>query len=101
MTTGTRLHGWDKHVEADDPHELVMESVPGSRELTATCLVEEFAGMGMSANDIFELFRSPEYRTHALYREWGAARTRRLIQRVMARTGRARVVVTYPEKNGG
>lgn len=94
-------HGWDKRVDADDPHELVMESVPGDREVMATCLIEEFARMGMSANEIFELFRSPGYRTHALYREWGEARLRELIDTVTARAGRMRLVVTYSENHGG
>lgn len=102
MTDDRVRHGWDKEVESDDPQELVMEQVPGgSRELMATCLIEEFARMGMDEEQILSLFSQNIYQTHELYLGWGAEKIRRLIRGVVARTGRMRVSVAVPRQNGG
>ena len=88
-----------KEPEPDDPMELVMVPVPeGDPELMATCIVEEYALLGMGEEEIFRLFRSPVYQTHAFYRRYGEAWLRALIRRVLQRTGRFRVRVVEPEQ---
>ncbi len=96
------LHGRDKEPEFDDPMELVMVPLSsGDPELMVTCLIEEYAGLGMSQDEIFELFRQPVYRIHSLYQERGEAWVRSRIREVLARTGRMRVSVTVFHHIGG
>ncbi len=95
-------HGREKEPEADDPMDLVMNPVPGGDpELMATCLIEEYARLGMGEEEILALFKQPVYQTHALYRERGEAWVRNLIRKVLARTGRMRVSVTVLHHIGG
>ena len=102
MTKARGPHGRHKETESDDPHALVIERVPGGDpELMATCLIEEYARMGMDEDQIFGLFHQGIYRTHRLYEAWGAEKIRCLIHRVMARTGRMRLTVTVSRHNGG
>lgn len=94
-------HGREKEPEADDPMDLVMNPVPGGDpEFMATCLIEEYARLGMSEEEILALFNQPVYQTHALYRERGETWVRNLIQEVLARTGRMRVSVTVRHHSG-
>jgi hypothetical protein len=95
-------HGRDKDPEPDDPTELMMVPVPGGDPvLMATCLIEEYARMGMGEKEILALFSRPTYQTHALYLERGEAWVRNLIRDVLARTGRMRVSVTVLHQIGG
>lgn len=95
-------HGRDKDPEPDDPTELLMVPVPGGDPvLMATCLIEEYARIGMREEEILALFSRPVYQTHALYLERGEAWVRTLIQAVLARTGRMRVSVTVLHHIGG
>lgn len=95
-------HGREKQPEADDPVELVVNWVEGGDpEEMATCLIEEYARLGMNEQEIFELFSQPGYRTHALYRQRGETWLRDLIQRVLGRTGRLRVSVQFSRPTGG
>lgn len=96
------LHGRDREPEADDPMELRMIPVPGGDPVfMATCLVEEYARLGLDEEAILALFRQPIYQTHALYRERGEAWVRELIRGVLVRTGRLRVSVTVLHHIGG
>jgi hypothetical protein len=94
--------GRDKEPEADDPFELVMTCVPGGDpELMATCVIEEYARMGMGEEEIVALFRDPIYQIHALYLERGEVWLRSLIEKTVARTGRMRLSVTFTDSQGG
>ncbi len=87
--------GLDKKPEADDPMELVAIPVPGGDpQVMATCIIEEYAHMGMGEAEILRLFQQPIYKTHALYRERGEAWVRDLIRDVLGRTHRMQVSVT-------
>jgi hypothetical protein len=89
------ITGRDKQLEADDPTQLVGVPVPGGDpEVMATCLVEEYARIGMDEPEILKLFQQPVYQTHALYRERGEEWVRNLIREVLRRTGRMKVSVT-------
>ena len=95
-------HGRDREPEADDPMELRMVPVPGGDPVfMATCLIEEYARLGLDDEAILALFRQPIYQTHALYEERGEAWVRNLIRGVLARTGRLRVSVTVLHHIGG
>ncbi len=99
MTDKTRpvtdITGRNKQPEADDPMELVATPVPGGDpQVMATCLIEEYARMGMGEPEILGLFQQSVYQTHALYLERGEAWVRGLIRDVLRRTGRMRVSVT-------
>ena len=99
MTDKTRavagVTGRDKKPEADDPLELVAIPVPGGDpRVMATCIIEEYAHMGMGEAEILGLFQQPVYQTHALYRERGEAWVRDLIRDVLRRTRRIQVSVT-------
>ena len=84
-----------KPPEEDDPFELVQAWVPGGDpEMMATCLIEEYARLGMGDEEILSLFSRPVYQIHDLYRQWGEARVRNLIHEVISRTGRMRVSVS-------
>ena len=97
-----RRHGRDKEPEADDPMELRMVPVPGGDPVfMATCLIEEYARLGLDDEAILALFRQPIYQTHALYEERGETWVRNLIRGVLARTGRLRVSVTVLHHIGG
>lgn len=98
----TSRHGRNKEPEPDDPVELVMTPLPGGDpKIMVTCLIEEYARMGMGEVEIRELFRQPIYQTHALYREQGEAWIHDLIRRVLARTARIRVSVKVFHHSGG
>ncbi len=73
----------------------------GDPEAMATCIIEEYARMGMEEKEILELFRQPIYQTHALYLERGEAWICDLIRKVLARTGRMRVSVKVSHHIGG
>ncbi|MFQ5737721.1 MAG: hypothetical protein ACE5JX_01810 [Acidobacteriota bacterium] len=94
--------GRDREPEADDPLELAMTRVSGGDpELMATCLIEEYARMGMEAEEILGLFSQPIYQTHALYQERGETWVRDLVRKVLARCGRMRVSVKVFHDIGG
>ncbi len=96
------LHGRVKEPEPNDPVELVMSPVPGGNpEIMATCLIEEYARLGMNEEEILALFSRPIYQTHALYWERGEAWVRNLIRQVMSRSGRMRVSVKCLHHIGG
>jgi hypothetical protein len=88
-----------KEPEPDDPMDLVMVSMPGGDpQFMATCIIEEYAQLGMGEQDIFRLFSQPIYQTHAFYRQFGEAWVRDLIREVLSRTGRMRVSVVFSDQ---
>jgi hypothetical protein len=67
-----------KHLEQDDPFELVGTGFPvGDPEATdretARCMIEEYALTGFTAVEIYRLFETPLYAyPHAIYKRRGA-----------------------------
>lgn len=74
-----------KHLETDDPYELVGVARPREIDLatdeeTARCLIEEYALAGFAASDIVELFASPAYAMpNAIFQRRGPGFVRELI----------------------
>ncbi len=77
-----------KHLETDDPYELVGVTRPTGIDLatdgeTARCLIEEYALAGFAASEIIELFASPAYSMpNAIFQRRGPAFVRDLINGV-------------------
>jgi hypothetical protein len=94
--------GRDKEPEADDPMLGVMVSLPGGDpKLMARCIIEEYAMLGLSEEELFKLFSEPYYQTHRVYRAYGEAWVRELIEDVLRRTGRMNVSVMVHHHEGG
>jgi hypothetical protein len=93
-------HGAAKQAEATDPLDLVGTVVPGGDiELLARCFVEEFAAMGYDGEQIFELFRQPQYvGVHPVYLAKGEEGVRHLIEEVLAECGVFRVTESIAEE---
>jgi hypothetical protein len=77
-----------KHLETDDPFELVGVAHPGERDVdtdreTARCLIEEYALTGFAASEILELFASPAYgMPNAIFQRRGSPFVTELIAEV-------------------
>ena len=81
-----------KEAEANDPMELVCETIPGEAAFLAQCVVEEFALIGYGAEDLFTLFREPVYPLmNNILRKEGEPFVRSLIERVLAECGTLKV----------
>jgi hypothetical protein len=93
-------HGPAKQAEATDPLGLVGTVVAGGDiEFLARCFIEEFAAMGYDGEQIFELFRQPQYvAVHPVYRAKGEKGVRHLIGEVLAECGVFRVSESIAEE---
>jgi len=78
-----------KAAEPDDPMSLEAVAVPGGElETMAEAFVEEYARLGMDEEEIYLLFvRRVYFGTHMYFEQQGDEATRRLIRRVISRTG--------------
>ncbi len=69
----------EKHLEDDDPYELVGVRVPmepgvDADSVMARCFIEEYALMGMNRERVLHLFRSRYFAgTHAILERRGEA----------------------------
>lgn len=67
-----------KHLEANDPFELVGVTHPREIDIdtdreTARCIIEDYALTGFAASEILQLFASPMYGLpNAIYQRRGA-----------------------------
>lgn len=78
-----KVHPLARAVEADDPLELIATPVGGDPEYMLQCMVEEFAWMGISADELLGLFRSPAYPVlNQLLNHFGEDAVRERIQRL-------------------
>ncbi len=91
----TIMPGGEKEPESDDPMELVMSYLPGDPEVMARCVIEEYVLMGLTEEELLNLFRQPIYQLHRLYQERGEAWVRSLIQDALDKTGCLRVSVKH------
>jgi len=77
-----------KHLERDDPYELIGTGYPvfdpeETDRNTARCVIEEYALAGFTAAETLGLFESPLYgHTHAIYQRRGVDFVRDLIGEV-------------------
>jgi hypothetical protein len=66
-------HGKEKEFEHDDPMELRAIALPGGdAEMQARAFIEEFLFMGMSKQELVDIFKNPFYSgAHRLYQKFG------------------------------
>jgi hypothetical protein len=83
-----KVHPLTREVEPDDPMELVANPVQGDPEVMLQCLVQEFAWMGWDADQLLQLFHSPEYPVlNQLLAHYGPEQVRRRVESLLAETG--------------
>ncbi|MDP6490396.1 MAG: hypothetical protein QGH42_08580 [Kiritimatiellia bacterium] len=91
-------HPANRPVEAGDPMGMTADSAPGDPELMLTILVEEFAMLGKSHDEIMQLFDDPFYSaTAGLKQLLGADRVRARVNAILERCGTLRVSVCATE----
>ncbi|MDP6523566.1 MAG: hypothetical protein QGH15_05025 [Kiritimatiellia bacterium] len=87
-------HPANRPAETGDPMGMTAESAPGDPELMLTILVEEYASLGMNADEIMRIFDDPFYGATAnLKRLLGEDRIRTRINEVVQNCGALRVSV--------
>ena len=85
-------HPKNRPAEPEDPFQMFAGGVEGDPGLMLDCLIEEYARMGIDADEIHGLFENPEFlATHGLRDHFGAEATRDRVRSVLARCGVLRV----------
>jgi hypothetical protein len=88
-------HPKNRPAELADPLTMTASGVEGDPLLMLDCLVEEYSRMGIDAEQIVELFETPEFlATHGLRGHFGAEATRDRVRQVLSRCGVLRVRTT-------
>ena len=86
-----KVHPLTRAAGQDDPMELVATPVAGDPDFMLQCIVEEFAWMGMGAEELLGLFRSPAYPVlNQLLRHYGAEAVRERVQALLGALGGVR-----------
>ena len=81
-----KVHPLDRQSEADDPLELVAETVIGDPIVMLECLVQEYIWMGWSLPQVMTLFNQPGYPVLAGLQDFlGTAETERRVSQIFAR----------------
>jgi hypothetical protein len=94
-----KVHPLTRAVESEDPMELVANPVQGDPEVMLQCIVQEFAWMGWDAEQLLQLFYSPEYPVlNQLLAHYGAEQIQRSIASLLAETGVFRFQAYVDEK---
>ncbi len=87
-----KVHPLSRAVEAEDPMELVANPVHGDPEVMLECMVQEFAWLGWDAEQLLQLFHSPEYPVLGQLRQhFGVEAVRQRIESLLKRIGVLRV----------
>lgn len=69
-TLAPKVHPLARLAEADDPMELMADTVPGDPDFMLECLISEFAWSGHSAHEVLQLFDNPGYPVLGQLREF-------------------------------
>jgi hypothetical protein len=99
-----KVHPATREVLPEDPMELHAFEVPGDTDLMLRLLVEEYARIGCSSDDIMRLARDPNYTVfYGLARLLGEAPLRRRVQEILSRCGvmRVKAKLAPPEEAPG
>jgi hypothetical protein len=87
-----KIHPATREMLPEDPLETQAFELPGDPVLMLRLLVEEYARMGTTADEIMRLARDPFYQSfHGLWRLFGEGEFRRLVGDIAARCGVVRV----------
>lgn len=100
----SKVHPLTRALEPEDPMELVATPVGGDPDVMFECIVQEFVWMGWDADQLFELFRSPNYPVlNQLLGLYGEDQVRERIRELLGRTGTLRfreVIDDEPDPDG-
>jgi hypothetical protein len=93
-----KVHPATREVMEDDPMGLCATPVEGDPDLLVRAVVQEYAWMGWSSNQIAALFRDPFYpMLHGLWQMLGEAAVRERIEAALERNGAFRFRSTVSE----
>lgn len=95
-----KVHPASRHVEAEDPLELVATPMAGDPSVMLDCILQEFVWMGWSAEQLLGLFDHPGYPLLGELRDhFGADVVEQQVRALLARSGqlRFRVFIAEPE----
>lgn len=83
-----KVHPLSRDAEAEDPMELLANPVQGDPEVMLHCILEEFAWMGMDAEQLIGLFRDPNYPVlNQLLEHFGDTEVHAQVQSLLGRVG--------------
>lgn len=83
-----KVHPLSRPVEAEDPLELMASPVEGDPEIMLQAIVEEFAWLGFSTEELLGLFGNPNYPVlNHLAEHFGRDEVRRRIEARLGDTG--------------
>src|SRR5262249_32447037 len=83
-----KVHPATRAVEPDDPMTLFATPVDGDPEFLMECLVEEYSGMGWTAEQILDLFHEPGFPAlQELLARFGEAGLRQRVAAIVRQTG--------------
>ena len=92
-------HPKDRPIEPADPMLLSAEQIDGNPGVMLESLIEEFARMGMPADQIQKLFQERSYQaTYSLTERFGEEEVRRRINQTLERCGVYRYTETAPPR---
>jgi len=91
-----KVHPATRPMEAEDPLELHGVLLDGNPVEMVRCVMEEFAAMGWSRQELLRLFRDPEYPgLVSIARSLGWSTIEAVAEDVTHRYGRFRIRVQY------
>jgi len=93
-----KIHPATREIEVDDPMELFATAAIGDPDVMFDCIVQEFAGLGWSEEQLAELFQSGAYPVLKQLRDdIGEAEVRRRLRDILTRRGSFRVRETIAD----
>ena len=97
---GEAVHPAMRPAEPDHPMALLAEPSEGDPALMLDCLVEEYAHLGYSGQEILQFFQNPFFQAaHGLREFFGEAELKRRIEEIIARCGIMYVSVNVLEES--
>jgi len=92
-----KVHPATREMLPDDPLEMQAFEVPGDPELMLRFIVEEYARIGASVDDIMRLSRDPFYQAlHGLWLHFGEDAIRDRLATIVRRCGVIRIRMHEP-----
>jgi len=83
-----KVHPLDREAQPDDPMELMAQPVHGDPVVMLECILQEFAWMGWSRDQLLGLFRNPGYPVLCQLREYfGDNEVQRRVDLLLSRWG--------------
>lgn len=94
-----KVHPATREVLPEDPLTLHASAVPGDPAIMVKCIIQEYASIGWSGEQILALFRDPFFPAlHAHWQALGNDRLRAQIGAILARSGVMRFTGTIHDE---